>query len=122
MTYIDAFVLPVPRKNIKAYISMSKTMSKIMLSHGALEFRECSSDDIKPKFGGPGFAQIANAKKSDVIIFAWIAYKSKAHRKIVTAKTLKDPRFAKMPQVMPFDMKKHTTGGFNVVVDAIRGR
>jgi uncharacterized protein YbaA (DUF1428 family) len=30
---------------------------------------------------------------------------------------MKDPRMAKMPKEMPFDMKRMTYGGFRVLVD-----
>ena len=35
--YIDAFVLPVPKKNMKAYAKMSRIGAKVWKEHGALD-------------------------------------------------------------------------------------
>jgi uncharacterized protein YbaA (DUF1428 family) len=45
-------------------------------------------------------------------------YKSRAHRDRVNAKVMKDPRITKMPEPMPFDMKRLAYGGFKVLVEA----
>ena len=50
-------------------------------------------------------------------MFAWIVYKSRAHRDRVIAKVMKDPRFADMDEPMPFDPKRMIYGGFKVIVD-----
>jgi uncharacterized protein YbaA (DUF1428 family) len=36
----------------------------------------------------------------------------------VNAKAMKDPRFAKMPKTMPFDVKRMLYGGFKTIVEA----
>jgi len=43
---------------------------------------------------------------------------SRAHRDRVNAKVMKDPRFAKMPKEMPFDVKRMLYGGFKTIVEA----
>ena len=48
MAYVDGFVVPVPVKNLTAYRSMARKAGKIWREHGALEFRECIADDVKP--------------------------------------------------------------------------
>ena len=51
-------------------------------------------------------------------MFAWIVYRSRAHRDRVNAKVMNDPRLADMdPKAMPFDTKRMIYGGFEVVVD-----
>jgi uncharacterized protein YbaA (DUF1428 family) len=52
-------------------------------------------------------------------VFAWIVYKSRAHRDQVNARVMKDPRIAGMcdEKNMPFDPKRMTYGGFKVMVD-----
>ena len=37
MSYVDGFVLPVPKKNLPAYLKMARTASKVWKDHGALE-------------------------------------------------------------------------------------
>ena len=61
--------------------------------------------------------QAARAKPGEIVIFSWILYKSRAHRKRVTAKVMKDPRILKMMNEMPFDGKRMAYGGFKVIVD-----
>lgn len=91
MHYIDGFVLPVPKKNLKAYFLMAKKAGKIWREHGALEHRECIGDDLRVKIGMP-FPRLAKTKGEETVVFSWIVYKSCAHRDRVNAKVMKDPR------------------------------
>ena len=118
MPYVDGFVLPVPKKKLKAYQKMAETAGKIWKEHGALEYRECVGDDLDVKFGVP-FGKSVKLKKGETVVFSWIVYKNRAHRDKVNAKVMKDPRLNDFdPKSMPFDMKKMSMGGFTVLVDA----
>ena len=118
MKYIDAFVLPVPKKNVAAYRRMARKAGKIWREHGALEYRECVGDDLKVKMGVP-FPRLIKLKPGETVVFSWIVYKSRAHRDRVNKKVMKDPRMAKMmdPKAMPFDVRRMAYGGFKVLVD-----
>ena len=118
MPYVDGFVLPVPKKNLKAYRSMAQKAGKVWREHGALEYRECAGDDLKVKVGLP-FARTVRLKPGETVCFSWIVYKSRAHRDRVNKKVMKDPRIAKMmdPKNPPFDMKRMAYGGFKTIVD-----
>jgi uncharacterized protein YbaA (DUF1428 family) len=65
------------------------------------------------------FPKIVKPKRGETIVFAYILYKSKAHRDRVNAKVMKDPRLqAGMDMnAMPFDVKRMVYGGFKVIVD-----
>lgn len=119
MSYVDGFVLPVPKKNLKAYFQMAKKAGKIWREHGALEYRECVGDDLKVKMGLP-FPRLAKLKPGETVVFSWIVYKSRAHRDRVNAKVMKDPRMSGIcdEKSMPFDVKRMAYGGFKVVVAA----
>ena len=119
MRYIDGFLIPVPRKNVAAYLRIARKAGRVWREHGALEYRECVGDDLKVKFGAP-FPRVAKAKSGDTVVFSWIVYKSRAHRDRVNAKVMKDPRLARMmdPKSMPFDVKRMAYGGFKILVDA----
>ena len=119
MKYVDGFVLPVPKKNLAAYRRMARKASKVWREHGALEYRECAGDDLKVKMGVP-FPKQAKAKPGETVVFAYIVYKSRAHRDQVNAKVMKDPRLANMcdPKNMPFDFKRMGYGGFTTIVEA----
>jgi uncharacterized protein YbaA (DUF1428 family) len=118
MKYVDGYVLPVPKKNLKAYRRMARMGGEIWREHGALEFRECVGDDLKAKWALP-FPSMVKLKPGETVIFSWITFKSRAHRDSVNAKVMKDPRLAKIMDVksMPFDPKRMAYGGFKAMVD-----
>jgi uncharacterized protein YbaA (DUF1428 family) len=118
MGYVDGFVVPVPKKNLRAYAAMSKKARKVWMEHGALEYRECAGDDLKsPPM--VSFTKLAKTKPGETVVFAWIVYKSKAHRDSVNAKVMSDPRIGKMMgSKPPFDFKRMAYGGFKIFVDA----
>jgi uncharacterized protein YbaA (DUF1428 family) len=115
--YVDGFVLPVPRKNLEAYRKMSRKAGRIWREHGALEYVECVGDDVKPG-KSTSFPQAVKLKAGEVVVFAWIVYKSRAHRDRVNKKVMKDPRLADTmdPKAMPFDGKRMFWGGFKPIV------
>lgn len=119
MSYVDGFVIPIAKKNLKAYAKMAEKAGKIWREHGALEFRECALDDFNVKFGLP-FTKHVKAKRGETVLFSWIVYKSRAHRDRVNAKVMRDPRMNEMgdPKDMPFDVERMVYGGFAVLVDA----
>ena len=119
MQYVDGFVVPVPKRKLQAYRRMSQQMSKIWREHGALEFRECVADDVKPG-KWTSFPQSVKLKRGETVIFSYIVYKSRAHRDRVNAGAMKDKRTAPMmdPKSFPFDGKRMIWGGFKVMVDA----
>jgi uncharacterized protein YbaA (DUF1428 family) len=57
---------------------------------------------------------MARLKKGETLVFAYILYKSKAHRDRVNAKVMKE--LAGAPPEMPFDMKRFAYAGFKVAV------
>ena len=118
MPYVDGFVLPVPKRNVQAYVRMARRAGKVWREHGALEFRECAGDDLKTQMGIP-FPRTVRAKPGETVFFSWIVYRSRAHRDRVNAKVMKDPRMAKMmdPKNMPFDDRRMVYGGFKVLVN-----
>ncbi len=116
MSYVDGFVLPVPKKNLPAYRRLSNKAGKLWIEHGALEYRECVGDDLNVKWGIP-FPKIIKPKAGETVVFSWIVFKSKADRNRVNAKVMKDPRLAKMMGAEPFDSKRMTMGGFKMIVE-----
>jgi uncharacterized protein YbaA (DUF1428 family) len=118
MSYVDGYVLPVPKKKIAAYQKIAAKAGKIWRDNGALEYRECVGEDLKTKFGVP-FPKQLKVKAGETVVFSWIVFKSKAHRNSVNAKVMKDKRMAEFANVpMPFDCKRICYGGFKILVDA----
>ncbi len=118
MRYVDGYVLPVPKKNLKAYVRMAQKAAMIWREHGALEVRECVGEDFECKFAVP-FPKQIKVKPGETVVFSWIVFKSRAQRDRVNALVMKDPRLATMMDMKktPFDVKRMVYGGFNVIVD-----
>lgn len=119
--YVDGFVLVVPKNKLAEYKKMAAGANKVWKKYGALEYKECVADDPRPKGVTLTFPKAYKAKPSEVIIFSYITYKSRAHRDQVNAKVMKDPamndpKYENMP--MPFDMKRMSFGGFKVIVSS----
>ena len=118
MPYVDGFVIPVPKKDLQAYLKLARRAAKVWREHGALEYRECVADDA-PVGKLTSFPRSVKLKPDETVIFAWIVFKSRAHRDRVNALAVKDPRIVMAdPGAMPFDAKRMIYGGFEVVVDA----
>lgn len=117
MTYVDGFLLPLPKKNLAAYRGIARKAAKIWKEHGALDYRECVGDDLDHK-DMLGFPAVIKPKKGETVVFSWITYKSRKHRDAVNAKVMKDPRLANMMagKAMPFDCKRMAYGGFKTLV------
>jgi uncharacterized protein YbaA (DUF1428 family) len=119
MSYVDGFIVPVPRRRVTAYRSIARKACKVWLDHGALDYLEAVADDVK--WGKrTSFPRSIKQKKGETVVFAYIVYKSRKHRDYVNAKVMKDKRLAAMgdPKDMPFDMKRMIFGGFKVLVKA----
>lgn len=118
--YVDGFVIPVKKKSVKDYKKMAKLGCKVWMEHGALDYYECEGALLNHPWGIP-FSKFAKLKSDETAIFAFIVYKSKAHRDNVNKKVMADKRMSPdnwKNKKMPFDMKRFTTGEFKVLVSA----
>jgi uncharacterized protein YbaA (DUF1428 family) len=115
MSYVDGYVLAVPKARINDYVKMAKAGEKAWRKHGALDYKECIGDDLKTKWGTP-FTQMMKLKPGETAVFSYIVFKSKAHRDQVNAKVMKEMEKQEHPPEMPFDMKRMAYGGFKTAV------
>lgn len=127
MSYVDGFVLPVPEGKIDAYREMAGKAGKIWMEHGALSYKECVLEDAEPEMPEDApenckltpFRDMAGTKAGETVVFAFIVYKSRAHRDEVNEKVMADPRMKEAcdKNNMPFDPSRMTYGGFEAIVD-----
>ncbi len=120
MSYVDGFLLAVPKKNMVAYRKMAAAAGKIWRKYGALDYKECVGEDLKNQWGVT-FPKAAKTRPGETVVFSYIVFKSRKHRDTVNAKVMKDPHmhaFNFKYKPMPFDMKRMVYGGFKVIVDA----
>jgi len=122
MSYVDGYVLPVPRKKLAAYRRMAKDAGKIWRKHGALQYVETVADDVKHG-KWTSFPQSVKLKRNEVVVFSFIVYRSRGQRDRINAKVMKlfmsDPKWKKYmdPKNMPFDGKRMFWGGFKPIVE-----
>lgn len=115
MTYLDGFVLPVPKKKLDHYLTMARKAGEIWQEHGAVGYVESVADDVK-EGKLTSFPQSVKLKKDEVVVFSFILFKSRADRDKVNQAVLGDPRIEEMmsPDAMSFDGKRMIYGGFDV--------
>ncbi len=114
--YVDGYVLPVPKANLEKYVEIAKVAGTVWKDLGALAYVECVSEDVKPGVH-TSFPQAVKLEEGEVVIFAWIVFKSREDRDRINAAVMKDPRMKCGPEDMPFDGKRMFFGGFETIVD-----
>lgn len=113
MSYVDGFIVAVPKASVAAYRKLARRAGKIWKEHGALEYVECIADDVKPgKL--TSFPQAVKLKPDEVVFFSWIEFKSRRDRDRINKQVMGDPRLDAMmdPNNLPFDGKRMIFGGF----------
>jgi uncharacterized protein YbaA (DUF1428 family) len=113
--YVDGIVIPVPKKNMKAYTKMAKASAKAWKKCGALKYVESVADDVA-KGKVTSFPRSVKLKGGETVVFIYAVYKSRAHRDRVMAKVMKDKKLMAMWEEMPFDGMRMIWGGFKTMV------
>lgn len=115
MSYVDGFVLAVPKANKEAYRKMAAEGWKLFKEFGALHHVECWEDDV---LDGKitDFRRAVQATADEAVVFSWIVYPSKDVRDAANKKMMSDPRMAEFKE-MPFDGKRMIYGGFAPIFD-----
>lgn len=119
--YVDGFLISVPKKNLKKYKKMANLGRKVWMEYGALDYVETMGESLDVPWGVP-FNKLCKLKSNEVLIFAYIVYKSKAARNSINKKVMKDPRMNPELHENIFDMKRFSAGGFKVIVQAKNGK
>ena len=117
--YVDGFVIPVPKKNTATYAAMAREGAKVWMKFGALDYKECMLNDVKPdKMVIRTFPKMVKVRPGETVWFSYIGYKSRAHRDAVNKKVMAyfSKKYPKAKMKMPFDMKRFSYGGFKVMV------
>jgi uncharacterized protein YbaA (DUF1428 family) len=116
--YVDGFIVPVPKANLDAYRELATKAAEVWREYGALEYRECVADDVKPG-KVTSFPDSVKLEPDETVVFAWIVYESRAKRDEINEEVMKDPRIADMDaSKLPFDGKRMIFGGFEALVTA----
>jgi uncharacterized protein YbaA (DUF1428 family) len=116
MSYVDGFVIAVPKQNLDAYKAMARTAGEVWKEHGALAYVECVGDDV-PYGELTSFPRAVQAKEDEVVVFSWIVHESREKRDATNAKAMADPRLKDGMSNMPFDGKRMIYGGFETFLE-----
>ncbi|GMB80479.1 DUF1428 domain-containing protein [Shinella zoogloeoides] len=116
MTYVDGFLLAVPKANLEAYKAMARTAGAVWKEYGAIDYVECIGDDV-PYGELTSFPRAVLASEDEVVIFSWITYESRARRDEILAKVMADARLQGDDWKDVFDGKRMVFGGFEAFVE-----
>jgi len=111
MSYVDGFVLAVPKAKLDDYKRLANIGGVVWKEHGALAYVECVGEDV-PYGEFTSFPRAVQAKDDEIVVFSWIVYESRESRDAVMAKVMADPRLKSDWSTMPFDGKRMIFGGF----------
>lgn len=111
MSYVDGFVVAVPKAKLEEYKELARKAGPIWLEHGALSCVECVGDDV-PYGKLTSFPRAVQAKDDEIVVLSWIVYESRESRDAAMAKVMADERLKADWEKFPFDGKRMIFGGF----------
>lgn len=120
--YVDGYVLPIPKDKEKNYKKIASEAGSVWMKHGALAYYECVGEDLNPEMGGMTFTtfpQLLKTNADETVVFAFVVYRSRAHRDEVNAKVMAEMESQAdkhKDESMPFDMARMAYGGFSSIV------
>ena len=117
MTYVDGFVLPVPKGEWEEYRKNAELGRTVWMEHGALSYVEAAADDV-PDGEVTSFPLAVKREDNETLVFSYVTYASREHRDEVIKKVMEDERMKESMDKMPAYMKRLIYGGFQVFVEA----
>ena len=116
MSYMDGFVIPVPKGNKERYKEVAAYAAPIFIEHGALRVVEAWGDDV-PDGQLTDFRRAVKAGPGENIVFSFMEWPSREVCDAAHDKMMKDGRM-KPPEGMdwPFDAQRMIYAGFTPVV------
>ncbi|MDZ4313022.1 MAG: DUF1428 domain-containing protein [Cypionkella sp.] len=115
MSYVQGFIVAVPKANKQAYLDSARAVAPIFQEYGALRMVETWSETIADG-KVTDFKRAVLATEDEAIAFSWIEWPDKQTSDAAEAKMQTDPRMKNMMD-MPFDAKRMVWGGFDPIFD-----
>lgn len=116
MSYIQGFVVPVPRDKKAAYLEMAARVAPLFAELGATRTVECWGEDV-PDGKRTDFRRAVKAQADEDIVFAWVFWPDKATCDAAAQQMMSDERM-QPPADMPFDASRMIFGNFDVASDS----
>ena len=129
MTYIDCFLVPVPRANKASYKKLAQISSSVVREFGALRVVECwldegtdaasyHADSARQEAANyRAMAATAGAKTDETIVMSWIEWPNKRSRDEGMAKVMADSRMQFTDLEPVFDGTRLIAAGFRPMLD-----
>lgn len=114
-SYVQGFVLAVPKAKKEAYIAMAKTAEGMFAAKGAVHIAENWGDDV-PHGEMTDFYRATDAQVGEVPLFSWIEWPDKATCDKVAEEMESEMAGMEMGE-MPFDGMRMFRGGFSPILD-----
>lgn len=111
MSYVDGFVLAVPKERLDAYKELARRAGDIWMEYGATAYVEALADDV-PYGELTSFPRAVQAGEDETVVFSWIVYPSREVRDEINAKVMDDARMQDEGWRDVFDGKRMIYGGF----------
>lgn len=131
MSYIDCYLVPVPRENRAAYEKLATISAEVLKEQGALRVIECWQDESGPEastYHGDTarqesssyntFEHAAGANQTETVVISYVEWKDKAARDAGMEKMTSDPRMQFQDLPPAFDGKRLIAGGFIPMLDS----
>jgi uncharacterized protein YbaA (DUF1428 family) len=118
MSYIDGFIVPLPKGKEDEYRGLAETFAKKAQAQGALGSVEAIGDDLQPGHT-TDFFKAVKAEDGENVVFSFVVWPDKATRDAGWEKIMADPEMQPGAQPMPFDGKRMFWGGFKPLVNTL---
>jgi uncharacterized protein YbaA (DUF1428 family) len=125
MTYIDCYLVPVPRSNRAAYEELARVSATVLKECGALRVVESWLDESGPgasTYHGegvrrdasdyPNFPAAAGAREDETVVFSFVEWADKASRDSGMERFTSDPRVQFEDKPPAFDGARLIAAGF----------
>ena len=121
MTYVEGFIVPVPRAKRDEYRRHAEDAFAIFEEFGVRRHVEAWESDV-PDGKVTDFRKSVQAKEDEAVVFSWFEHESREARDAFNAKMMSDPRMEQMGASMPFDGKRMIYAGFASMLEEGSGR
>ncbi len=116
MSYIQGFLIPVPKTHKQVYRDLAAKSAPIFQEYGAIRIVENWSDAV-PDGKVTDFKRAVKATEDEAIVFSWIEWPDQACCEAAAEKMQSDARWQEMGD-MPFDGMRMVWAGFDPIFDS----
>jgi uncharacterized protein YbaA (DUF1428 family) len=118
MTYVDGFILPLPKGKEEEYRTQAQKFAAKASEQGAIGTIEGLGDGLEHGHT-TDFYRAVQATDDENVVFSFILWPDKQTRDAAWEKLMADPEMQPGAQPMPFDGKRMFWGGFKPLLNTL---